>query len=477
MAAVSAPDAGATTNADVPGEPVPFGHATFYGSPGTNVAAPIVGMAATPDGSGYWLVATDGGVFNYGSAGFHGSAGAQHLVQPIVGMAAGPNGDGYWLVASDGGVFNYGSAGFHGSAGAEHLAQPIVGMAATPDGGGYWLVAADGGIFNYGDAHFYGSTGNIHLNAPIVGLSPTPSGHGYWLVASDGGIFTFGDAGYHGSAGAMRLTEPVVGIAATNDGGGYWLAAADGGIFTYGDAAFEGSMGGQALANPVEGIAADRAAPGYWLLPTIPPEPVAPPGPTTPLRQGDSGSAVVALQNRLNALGYWVGPADGAYGDATVQAIYALQKTAGLPVDGQAGPQTESALNSGIRPHPRSTSGYQVEVDLSRDLLMFVNYGRLQYVLNTSTGGGYTYTENGQTNVAITPQGHFAIYRAVNGTVTDSLGTLYRPRYFTGGYAIHGDSSVPPRPVSHGCVRVSNEAIDWIWANNLLPMGTPVWVY
>ena len=459
------------------GQPVPFGKASFYGAPGSGVAAPIVGMAAVPNGQGYWLVAADGGIFNYGSAGFHGSAGAEHLVQPIVGMASTPDGGGYWLVAADGGIFNYGSAAFHGSAGAEHLVQPIVGMASTPDGGGYWLVAADGGIFNYGDAHFYGSTGNIHLNAPIVGMASTPSGHGYWLVASDGGIFTFGDARFHGSAGAMHLTEPVVGLAATNDGGGYWLAAADGGIFNYGDAPFEGSMGGHPLDNPVSSIAADRAAPGYWLLPTVPSHANAPAGPTTPLQQGDTGAAVVALQNRLNALGYWTGPADGSYGDATVQAVYALQKVAGIPVDGQAGSQTEAALNAGVEPQPQAAPGYLVEVDLTRDLVMFVNDGRVEYTLNTSTGGGYTYTENGQTDVAITPQGHFAIYRAVNGTVTDSLGTLYRPRYFTGGYAIHGDSYVPAQPVSHGCVRVSNEAIDWIWANNVMPIGTSVLVY
>jgi hypothetical protein len=75
------------------------------------------------------------------------------------------------LVASDGGIFNYGAAKFYGSTGAIHLNAPIVGMAATPDGGGYWLVATDGGIFGYGDAQFYGSTGAIHLNAPIVGMS------------------------------------------------------------------------------------------------------------------------------------------------------------------------------------------------------------------------------------------------------------------------------------------------------------------
>ena len=97
-----------------------------------------------------------------------------HLNEPIVGMAATSDGGGYWLVASDGGIFNYGDAAFHGSAGSLHLNKPIVGMAATSDGGGYWLVASDGGIFNYGDAEFHGSAGSLHLNAPILALANGP---------------------------------------------------------------------------------------------------------------------------------------------------------------------------------------------------------------------------------------------------------------------------------------------------------------
>jgi hypothetical protein len=86
-------------------------------------------------------------------------------------MAATPDGGGYWLVASDGGIFTYGDASFYGSTGALHLNAPVVGMDSSTDGGGYWLVASDGGIFNYGDAGFFGSAGSIRLNAPIVGMS------------------------------------------------------------------------------------------------------------------------------------------------------------------------------------------------------------------------------------------------------------------------------------------------------------------
>ena len=77
---------------------------------------------------------------------------------------------GYWLVASDGGVFSFGDASFYGSMGGKALNKPVVGMAATPDGKGYWLVASDGGVFSFGDASFYGSMGGKALNKPIVGM-------------------------------------------------------------------------------------------------------------------------------------------------------------------------------------------------------------------------------------------------------------------------------------------------------------------
>ena len=233
-----------------------FGHAGFHGSTGGfPLNRPIVSMAATPDGGGYWLVASDGGIFAFGDAGFHGSTGAFPLNSPIVGMAATPDGRGYWLVASDGGIFSFGDAGYHGSTGAFPLNRPIVGMAATPDGRGYWLVASDGGIFSFGDAGYHGSAGGLPLNRPIVLIEATPDGGGYWLVASDGGIFSFGDAGFFGSAGGLPLNRPIVGMAATPDGGGYWLVASDGGIFSFGDAGFFGSAGGLPLNRPIVGMA------------------------------------------------------------------------------------------------------------------------------------------------------------------------------------------------------------------------------
>ena len=243
-----------------------FGDAGFLGSAGNIVLnAPIVDMADHPSGLGYWLFASDGGVFTYGLAGFFGSAGAIKLNKPIVGGFATPSGKGYVLVASDGGIFTYGDATFHGSTGAMTLNQPIVAAIPTPTGKGYYLIASDGGVFTFGDAVFQGSTGNIKLNKPIVNVIATESGKGYLLVANDGGVFTFGDAVFHGSTGAMTLNQPINAIIPTPTGNGYWLIASDGGVFSFGDAEFFGSAGGIKLNKPIVGASVTPIAMAFTI--------------------------------------------------------------------------------------------------------------------------------------------------------------------------------------------------------------------
>ena len=231
-----------------------FGNLPFCGSTGAIVLnEPVVGIAATADGGGYWTVASDGGMFAFGNAKFYGSMGGKPLNRPIVAMAATPDGHGYYLVASDGGIFAFGDAKFYGSTGALRLVRPIVGMAVTPDGRGYWLVASDGGLFAFGDAKYYGSMGGKSLNRPIVAMADDPATGGYWLVASDGGIFSF-HAHFLGSTGSLSLDAPIVAINSLSNGSGYRFAAADGGIFSF-HAPFYGSMGGKPLNDPVVGLA------------------------------------------------------------------------------------------------------------------------------------------------------------------------------------------------------------------------------
>ncbi|HVW32230.1 MAG TPA: hypothetical protein VHL53_06810 [Acidimicrobiia bacterium] len=228
------------------------------GAPPARAADPSAGPGRA---TGYWMVASDGGIFAFGDAGFFGSTGAIALNQPIVGMAATPSGQGYWLVASDGGIFAFGDAAFFGSTGAVRLNRPIVGMAPTPTGGGYWFVASDGGVFSFGDAAFFGSTGAVSLNRPIVGMAATPSGRGYWLVASDGGLFSYGDAPFLGAAPSVPASAPrtVAALVPTADGAGYWQATSGGEALAFGAAPDLGGLT-RAPSRPIVGLAARPAA-------------------------------------------------------------------------------------------------------------------------------------------------------------------------------------------------------------------------
>jgi peptidoglycan hydrolase-like protein with peptidoglycan-binding domain len=442
-----------------------FGDASFSGSTSAlGLNAPLVGFAPTPTGRGYWLLARDGGVFSFGDATFQGSTGGLRLNRPVVGIAATRTGNGYWLVAEDGGIFAFGDARFLGSTGGMRLSRPIVAMTATPTGNGYWLLAADGGVFTFGDAAFQGSTGGTPLAKPAVGIARTPTGNGYWIAAGDGAVYAYGDATSFGNAPGH---EAITAIASAPDGQGYWLAGQDGGVYTAGNATFAGSANGAVRPTDVTfAIAPTPTGKGYWVAA----------GPSAAITAGASGSPVLSLQSRLDALGYWV-PVDGTFGATTTQALYALQKAAGIPRTGTFDNATQSALRNGIQPTPRGTDGYGVEVDKARRLLLLVSNGRVVRTFNTSTGNEARYRSGNGWAVAHTPEGQFRVYTQVNGLRISDLGELWRPKFFTGGYAMHGSPNIPPYPASHGCLRLSNAAINWLWDTNAVPVGTPVYVY
>lgn len=211
--------------------------------------------------------------------------------------------------------------------------------------------------------------------------------------------------------------------------------------------------------------------------PTQAPTQTPTPTPTrTNLQYGDRGDRVLKMQQRLSELGYWLGTPDGHFGGLTQQAVWAFQKAAGLGRDGVVGPKTLAALDAGVRPKSRN-GGTGVEIDISRQLLLIVRDGSVVRILNTSTGNGQPYVSRGTEKIARTPTGSFAVYHQVNATEDAELGILYRPKYFYRGWAVHGSSSIPPWPASHGCARVSNAAMNMIWDNGYLAMGTRVNVY
>jgi len=205
-----------------------------------------------------------------------------------------------------------------------------------------------------------------------------------------------------------------------------------------------------------------------------------------PAVNGTSGMATGLVQLRLTQLGFWNGDAAGRYGFSTKQAVMAFQKYTALPASGYVDDATAALLTSFTeKAHGRSNDGTLVEVDKGRQLVFIVQDGKTLWTFNTSTGSGVPYTaqnKNDPTKTekgdAQTPIGLFKTDRErPDGWWDGDLGKIYRPKYFHNGIALHGMTSVPNYPASHGCVRVSTQAMDFIWTSGLVPLHTYVWVH
>jgi lipoprotein-anchoring transpeptidase ErfK/SrfK len=215
----------------------------------------------------------------------------------------------------------------------------------------------------------------------------------------------------------------------------------------------------------------------------IPVAPVDPPLVGVGQRDGDD---TLRAEQRLIELGFWLDAADGDYNLTTTQAVMAFQKYYGLATDGVLGDETAAAMSAVTeRPRGRADAGTLVEIDKGMQLLMFVIDGRTEWILNASSGSEVAYDEpdkntpgERQTGDSVTRNGLHTVYRErPEGWWEGDLGEIYRPKYFTGGIAVHGSNHVPDYPASHGCVRVSVPAMDWIWETGIMPLETPVWVH
>ena len=216
-------------------------------------------------------MATDGGVFAFGDAGFYGSlpglgiapAGsgqARELNAPIVGMVPSADSRGYFMVAADGGVFAFGDAQFEGSCpGIGGCAGTAVSVLPDATGHGYWLVTASGSVHTFGDAPDEGQPSDDNngqpLPYPVTSAVRTPDGEGYWVLLQDGQALAFGDARYYpstnGESAPAYAGNPAAAIFATDDSLGYWIATANGTVADFGDAPEDGSMAGLPLNAPI----------------------------------------------------------------------------------------------------------------------------------------------------------------------------------------------------------------------------------
>jgi PKD repeat protein len=184
------------------------------------------------------------------------------------------------------------------------------------------------------------------------------------------------------------------------------------------------------------------------------------------LRYGMTEAAVGVLRRRLHALGYHSSDTGNQFGSDLEDAVLAFQKVQGLERTGGVGPALWSALDTPKLPHLRYPGqGDHLEIDKTLQVLLVAHEGKVAWISPVSTGGPGKYT----------PEGTFAVQRKVPGFDPSPLGTLWDPMYFTGGYAVHGNPSVPAYPASHGCVRVP------MWVGSVLyasvQVGEPVDVY
>lgn len=179
-------------------------------------------------------------------------------------------------------------------------------------------------------------------------------------------------------------------------------------------------------------------------------------------------------QRRLSELGYWTTAVDGRFDLATQAALVAFQKWEGRAITGQLTTDELEAIRLSTSPKAREPGYEHVEVDIDRQVLLFIDDKDAVRVLPISSGSEKQFREEGELSIAHTPRGRFIVYDKISGW-DGPPGGMYYSNYFSGGVAIHGYPSVPNEPASHGCIRIPIFAAREV--SKLLPVGTIVLIY
>lgn len=185
---------------------------------------------------------------------------------------------------------------------------------------------------------------------------------------------------------------------------------------------------------------------------------------------------LMEAEQRLADLGYWILKIDGIRDASTYHAVIAFQKAENYPRTGELTSELLSAIRTAQRPRSRLSGSAHIEIDISRQILFLVaDDGVVTQILPVSTGSEEKYFSEGKWEIAHTPRGNFSITRQIKGVRRAPLGNLYYPNYFSNGVAIHGSPLVPPKPASHGCVRIPNYAAEDF--SQLVTLGMSVYVF
>jgi Putative peptidoglycan binding domain/L,D-transpeptidase catalytic domain len=202
------------------------------------------------------------------------------------------------------------------------------------------------------------------------------------------------------------------------------------------------------------------------------------------LRFGAHGPAIRNIQQRLNQLGYFAGPADGRYGNDLREAVWAFKEVQGLPMNARSNSDITVAFRQALLRPRQPYSKYQgggagrIEINLGIQVLVLYRDNAPHLILHISSGGGYYFCASASNcGHAVTPDGSYTALSYLPGTITVPLGFMRNPVFFIGTiYAIHGGEPVPWYPDSHGCVRISDDAVNW-FHNDVQIGSTPIYIF